>query len=163
MFVYTFRSSKLKWLIPAALCVVAVVAFVCFSRSSKPAAQDGAIVLKAATTEERMSFVSQFGWQVQPDPAQVEEVLIPLEFDETYEAYNGIQKQQNLDLSLYAGKRVKRWSYTVTNYPGYEGRQDVIRLNMLVYEGMVIGGDVCSLEKDGFIHGFDRPTTPLPK
>ncbi len=158
MFVYTFRSSKLKWLVPALLCIVAVIAFFWFARSSKPAAQDGAIVLKAGNAIERLSFISQFGWEVADDPAEVAEVLIPSEFDETYEKYNDIQKQQNMDLSLYAGKRVKRWSYAVKNYPGYEGRTDVIRLDMLVYEGAVIGGDVCSLELGGFMHGFDPPT-----
>ena len=157
MFVYTFRSSKLKWVVPVLLCVVAVAAFAWYSHSSKPAANDGAISLKAGTAAERMSFISQFGWEVAEDPAEVAEVMIPAEFDETYEKYNAIQKQQNMDLQLYAGKRVKRWSYAVKNYPGYEGRQDVIRLDILVYEDMVLGGDVCSLEKDGFMHGLEAP------
>ena len=53
--------------------------------------------------------------------------------------------------------RAKRWTYDILNYPAYEGRSGVVQLNLLVYNGVVIGGDVCSLEKDGFIHGFDFP------
>ena len=34
---------------------------------------------------------------------------------------------------------------------------DVIELNMLILDGMVIGGDVCSTELGGFMHGFDLP------
>ena len=32
-----------------------------------------------------------------------------------------------------------------------------IRANLLVYDGVVIGGDVCSVALDGFMHGFERP------
>lgn len=109
----------------------------------------------AADASERMSFIAQFGWQVDGEPAEVTEVLIPAEFDEVYQKYNEIQLAQGLDLTQFAGERVKRWSYTVTNYPGYEGT-DVIRIDLLVCKGVVVGGDVCSLEEDGFMHGFVR-------
>ncbi len=156
MFVYTFRSSKLKWLLLLALCALVVGAFWAFG-GSRPASQSGAVVLRAGSAAERLAFISQFGWDVAEDPIQVTEILIPAEFDEVYEKYNEIQKQQDLDLSLYAGKRVKKWTYAVRNYPGYEGRADVIELNMLILDGVVIGGDVCSTELNGFMHGFDLP------
>lgn len=158
MFVYTFRSSRLKWLLLIALCALAVGAFLYFGGSS-PASQNGAIVLRAGNAAERLAFISQFGWDVAEDPVQVTEILIPAEFDEVYEKYNEIQKKQDLDLSLYAGKRVKKWTYAVRNYPGYEGRADVIELNLLICDGLVIGGDVCSTELNGFMHGFDAPET----
>ena len=161
MFVYTFRSSAIKWVVPVLLCIAALAGYACFAHGGRPAAHDGAIVLKAGTAAERMSFISQFGWEVAEDPAEVAEVVIPAQFDATYEAYNEIQKKQNMDLLPYAGQRVKRWSYAVKNYPGFEGREDVIRLNMLVYEGLVIGGDVCSLEAGGFMRTFDPPERPM--
>ena len=164
MFVYTFRSSRLKWLLLIALCALAVGAFLYFG-GSRPASHNGAIVLRAGNAAERLAFISQFGWDVAEDPVQVTEILIPAEFDEVYEKYNEIQKAQDLDLSLYAGKRVKKWTYAVRNYPGYEGRADGIELNMLICDGTVIGGDVCSTELNGFMHGFDFPaesTSALP-
>ena len=72
--------------------------------------------------------------------------------------YNEIQKAQNLDLTPYAGKRAKRWTYNIKNYPGYEGDSGTVQANILVYEGAVIGGDICSTELDGFMQGFDFPT-----
>ena len=167
MFVYTFRSSKLKWLLLIALCAFILGAFWYFG-SSRPASQSGAVVLRAGNAAERLAFISQFGWDVAEDPVQVTEILIPAEFDEVYQKYNEIQKQQDLDLTLYAGRRVKKWTYAVRNYPGYEGRADVIELNMLICDGLVIGDDVCSTELGGFMHGFDFPAesasaaAPLP-
>ena len=158
MFVYTVRSAKLKWFLLFLLCAAAVGAFFWFSSGNKPAASDGAISLKAGDAAERLAFISQFGWDVKEDPLEVAEVISPSEFDEVYEKYNEIQKDQNLDLSLYSGKRVKRWTYAVRNYPGYETQEDVVQISLLIYEGLVIGGDVCSTELNGFMHGFDFPT-----
>ena len=156
MFVYTFRSSRLKWVLLFVL-VAAAAGIFWWLGNSRPAAVDGSIELHARNAEERLAFISQFGWDVDEDPVQVTEILIPAEFDEVYEKYNAIQKAQDLDLSLYCGKRVKRWTYAVKNYPGYEGRADVIELNLLILDGVVVGGDVCSTELHGFMHGFDRP------
>ena len=112
------------------------------------------IVLKASDTKERVAFLSQFGWEVSEDPLEVAEVIIPTEFDETYKAYNDIQKKQGFDLEKYKGTRVKRWTYEIKNYPGYAGNSGCIRANILVCDGNVIGGDICSVELDGFMHGF---------
>ena len=111
--------------------------------------------VKVKTNEQRLAFTKSFGWEVQEDPAEVLEVIIPKEFDEVYEQYNTIQKKQGCDLAKYAGKRVKRYSYLVTNYPQ---AQNEVRLNILVYKDKVIGGDVCSLQLDGFMHGFELPS-----
>lgn len=157
MFVYTVKSSKLKLIALIVLIAAAVIATIYVSRNDTPAAQDGAISLKAGNEQERLAFMSQFGWEVDEDPVEVTEIIIPNEFDEVYETYNDIQKKQNLDLSLYSGKRVKRWTYSVCNYPGYEAKPNYIQANILVYEGMVIGGDICSVELNGFMHGFDYP------
>lgn len=159
MFVYTVRSAKVKWVVLFLLCAIAIGAFCWYNHNGKPAASDGAISLKADNAEERLAFISQFGWDVAEDPIEVEEVIIPTEFDAVYEQYNEIQKGQNLDLSLYSGKRVKRWVYAVRNYPGYEMQSDVIQITLLVYDGLVIGGDVCSTEEKGFMQGFDFPST----
>lgn len=114
--------------------------------------------MRAETHEERMTFFSQFGWEIDENPVQVKEVIIPQEFDETYEEYNDIQRQQNLDLEKYKGARVKMWSYNILNYPGYENTDGIILGNILVYEDIVIGGDVCSSELGGFMHTFTLPT-----
>lgn len=105
----------------------------------------------AETNEKRLIFLKTFGWDVASEPCEICEVVIPVKFDDVYDKYNAIQKKQGLDLLKYAGKRVKRYTYEVKNYPD---RPANIRVNMLVYNGKIIGGDVCSIELSGFMHGF---------
>jgi len=156
MFVYSVKSSKLKLIALVAVVIAALIALLCLTHRNKPA-MGGAIRLAAATAPERSAFLSQFGWEAGEDPIEVQEVIIPAQFDETYMKYNEIQKAQNMDLLPSAGKRVKRWTYEIRNYPGYEGKPGVVQANLLIDKGVVIGGDVCSLELGGFLHGFDFP------
>lgn len=158
MFVLSLKSSKLKLAAIVLVAALAVAALFWLARSDEPAVNDGGISLKASTAAERIAFLSQFGWDVDEDPVEVAEVIIPAEFDDAYEMYNGIQKSQNLDLLPYAGKRAKRWTYAVNNYPGYEDRKGIVQANLLVYEGAVIGGDICSVELEGFMQNFEFPT-----
>ncbi len=162
MFVISVKSDKVfKLALAAILTVVLTIgAAISVSRQNAlPASNIGGIVMKGETAEERIAFFSQFGWEISEDPLEVKEVVIPEEFDETYEEYNDIQKQQNLDLEKYKGARVKMWSYEIKNYPGYENTDGIIRGNILVYEGVIVGGDICSTELGGFMHTFDKPQT----
>ena len=72
------------------------------------------------TNEDRVAYLESYGWQVSPEAVSVEELLIPEEFDETYDQYLALQAQQGFDLTQYKGKRVKRYTYQVTNYPSGE-------------------------------------------
>lgn len=157
MFVYSVKSSKIKVILLIALCTLATVAFLLASSMDNKAANKGGISLKANNSEQRVAFLAQFGWEFAQDPVEVSEVIIPSEFDQTYEKYNEIQKDQGFDLETYKGMRVKRWTYEIKNYPGYSADTGCIRANILVYDGLVIGGDVCSVELSGFMHGFDKP------
>ena len=92
--------------------------------------------------------------QVQP-AGEVREVLIPAEFDESFTAYNALQQEAGMDLSPCRGKRVKCWTYTVTNYPG----DDTVQAHLYVYRDTVVGGDISSTRQDGVRQGL-RPMTP---
>lgn len=153
MFVFSVKSKHIKVGLLLLFVIVTAVSLFVLARDSKETAKNDGASIKASTHEERMSFLSQYGWEVDEEPVEVTEVIIPSEFDNTYNAYNEIQKKQGFDLLPFAGMRVKRWTYTVKNYPGYENNS-CIRVNVLVYDGLVIGGDVCSVELDGFMHGF---------
>lgn len=155
MFVYSVKSKHIKIVLLGIFIVVTVISLFILSQDSKETGKSG-VSLKASTHEERMAFLSQYGWKVDEEPVSVQEVIIPAEFNDTYTAYNEIQKTQGFDLSTYAGTRVKRWTYVVKNYTGYENN-DCIRANVLVYEGLVVGGDICSIELDGFMHSFEMP------
>lgn len=153
MFVFSVKSTKLKFALLVIVIVIAAVSLLLLSDRGSSASADSAVNYSAANAEERIVFLSQFGWEVTEDPVEVAEVIIPSAFDEVYSEYNKIQTGQELDLEPYANIRVKRWTYVVKNYPGYDGK-DCIRANILVYDGRVIGGDICSTELDGFMHGF---------
>lgn len=110
------------------------------------------------TAEDRIGFIENFGWEVEEDPVSVEDVVIPSQFGDVYENYNRLQIRQGFDLQPYAGRMVKKWTYAITNYPGYADSAVFVRVTLLVCQGMIIGGDVCSVELDGFMHGFAYET-----
>lgn len=153
MFVYSVKSNQIKVLLLVGFVLFTAVSLFILSNESQETSSANDMVLSAETHKERMEFISQFGWKVDEEPAQVKEVMIPEEFDDVYTAYNDIQRSQGFDLTEFAGERAKCWTYTVKNYEGYEN-QECIQINIMVYDGQVIGGDVCSVELDGFMHGF---------
>lgn len=157
MFVYSFKTSKTK----AAVLLIAVLAVIIaaamlLSNGEKPATGDSVISYKADNEQERVAFLSQFGWKISRDPVEVSEIIIPEVFDAGYSEYALMNKNQGLDLEPYQGMRAKRWTYEVLNYKGLENTGSV-QANLLVFDGVVIGGDICSLELGGFIHGFEMP------
>ena len=107
------------------------------------------------TNEDRIAYLEGYGWTVSSEPISVEELIIPEKFDETYTQYLQLQSDQGFDLTKYCGKRVKRYTYEVTNYPTGETG---IQAGLLIYKNTVVGGDVLSPELGGFIHGLERPS-----
>ena len=160
MFVYSVKTSKAKIaaLILALAAIIIAIAMV-MGKGKEPAANDSAISYKAENAAERAAFLSQFGWKISEDPVEISEVIIPRDFDAGYLEYAEMNKAQGLDLEPYKGMRAKRWTYAVLNYPGLEN-QDGVQANLLIFEGRIIGGDICSLDTGGFLHGFDFPSVP---
>ena len=163
MFTVSFRVTKKQVAAAAAVFVLALAggiwaqAALSELRGDPVQAPAEAKVEKVAakTNEQRISVLETFGWEVEGEEDEIVEVKIPQEFDDVFEKYNEIQKQQGCDLSKYAGKRCKRYTYVIENYPG---QAEGVRANILVYKNKVIGGDVCSVELDGFMHGFAQRT-----
>jgi len=106
------------------------------------------------TNEDRLEFLQEYGWQPKPEALAVEELLIPKEFDSSYDDYLALQSAQGFDLTKYAGKRVKRYTYEITNHPSGETG---VQANLLVYKNAVVGGEVLSAQPDGFLHGLTMP------
>ncbi len=158
MFLVSIKSLKGKFILFVAVIAAIGIVFTIFSDSEKSAvvsSAESALNYSAADEAQRMNFISQLGLQVNTEPTSVREIIIPEEFDETYTNYNELQKQAQLDLEPYKGCCVKKWTYTVTNYPGYEDNP-AIRVNLLVYRNRIIGGDICSVEIDGFMKGLTK-------
>ena len=159
MFVYSMRAStiKLVGVVCVALTVlITLIAFVpTYTISSQASANADGVVYsyeKVKTADDAAAFLSQFGWRVDATPIEVKTVTIPDEFDKVFLAYNELQKEQGLNLSKYKGRDVTRYTFSVSNYPDYEG---TVYANVLVFRNRVIGGDVCSADVSGFVHGFE--------
>ncbi len=160
MFVYSFRAGtiKLVGVICVALTVlITLIAFVpTYAITSQTTGADSTVSYnydKIKTAEDAAAFISQFGWSVTPAPVEVKTVIIPSEFDKVFSAYNELQKEQGLNLTKYKNKEVTRYTFSVTNYQGYEG---TVYANVLVYRNRVIAGDICSADVTGFVHGFEK-------
>ena len=158
MFIYSVRAGTLKFIGAVCVALVAMITVIAFIPS-----MGGGVVDTGATTqsvqyekvksaEDVANFLSQFGWQVKAEPVEVKEGVIPSEFDRIFTNYNEIQKQQGLDLSKYRRKTATRYTMEVTNYGDYDGK---VYANVIVYHNRVIGGDICSADVSGFMHGFE--------
>lgn len=158
MLIVTAKLSRRK----LALWGAAVVGLLCCalllsSGRGQPAlgVESAAVSTKGIkTNDDRIQFLSGYGWQVSPEPVAVEELLIPKEFDDSYNDYLSLQAEQGFDLTRLAGKRLKRYTYQITNYP--TGESDV-RVNLLIHKNTVVGGEVLSSRLDGFLHGLAMP------
>lgn len=158
MFVYSMKASTLKLVAVIAVSIAALAVLLNMIPTYQPTSASLMYTdtvkytySGVKTNDDRLAFLSQFGWEVEPTPEE-QNVTIPGEFDRVFVSYNELQKQQGLDLSKYKRKDVTRYTYRVTNFPDYDG---AVLANVLVYRGRVIGGDICTADVSGFVQGFD--------
>jgi hypothetical protein len=157
MFVYSIRSATIKFICAIALSIAVLFALVIliptYGNGESKAVSDISYT-KIYENKDRLEFISQFGWEVSEEPLETVEVTVPESFDTVYLGYNEMQQEQGLNLAKYKGKTVTRYTYKVTNYPDYDG---TVYVSLLVYKNKVVGGDVCSADVNGFVHGFETP------
>lgn len=157
MFIYSLRASTLKFFAVICVCLVGIITLIAFvpayGEDITTSKNNEIVYTGVKSNEDRKEFLSQFGWEVSDEPVETEEVTVPAEFDKVFTGYNEIQKRQGLDLSDYRKKKVMRYTYEVTNYEGESGK---VYANVLIYRNRVIGGDICSADVKGFIHGFEK-------
>ncbi|MBO5340335.1 MAG: DUF4830 domain-containing protein [Oscillospiraceae bacterium] len=147
------RKLALWGLAAAALCCCALLINAGQLRGLEASAAISPKGIK--TNEDRIAFLGEYGWQVNEQPLATEELIIPEAFDDSYDDYLSLQSAQGFDLSRYAGKRVKRYTYEITNYPtGEKG----VQANLLIYKNTVVAGEVLSAQLDGFLHGLAAPS-----
>ena len=159
MFIYTAHIPKKKLLAGgvAFLCCCAVlVTTLLVTRGGAAVAASGE-VKGIRDNDDRTRFLQDLGWAVSPTPVSIEELLVPTEFNDAYADYLAFQEEQGFDLTKYGGKRIRRYTYEITNYPTGETG---IQISLLVYKNTVIGGEVLSPSTGGFLHGLAMPVEP---
>ena len=153
MFVLSIKMSTVK-LVSIIAVLGLIVAVAAWPKADAPTQQATTTAINYGNIKndtDRVTFLKQFGWEVDLEPIECQEIIIPSVFNKVYEQYNTIQKAQGLDLSKFAGKRAKRWTYRIKNYPD---STDQIRANVIVYNNKVIAGDVSNVRLNGFMTGF---------
>ena len=152
------RKSKLKLILfLSILCFLICCAFLFCAEfkavKTNKQAEPNLYNFNADDNAQRVEFLSQFGWQVDETPIDIRNITIPEKFNDTYQNYNTLQKSQGLDLYKYAGKNCKIYTYKINNHPSLKGN---INANLIVLNGKLIAGDICSTSLNGFMHGFDK-------
>lgn len=113
------------------------------------------LIISKKDYNRNLNFIKSYGWEIEEDFVDYEEIIIPEMFDDVYNKYNQLQKDVGLDLSGYKGKKAKRYSYKVINYPIHtEG--DVF-INLICINGNPVAGDVMTVKLDGFMHSLKYP------
>jgi len=163
MFVFSLSGKKLKLagLAVATCFVVALSIFLLPDYDNRGTAYVSAVTNEKIsfggikTEQDRLDFISAFGLSVLGEPVEVVETKIPKDFDAVYNEYNSIQMAQGLDLAKYKGKKVKRYTYEVSNYPkDANGFPTQVFLNLVIYKNKVIAGDLSSSDGEGFVRTF---------
>ena len=114
--------------------------------------------ISGATNSERTAYLQSLGWETAPVPCEQCSVRIPIKFDEAYEEYNQIQLKQGFDLRKYRSHTVKKFTYELTNYSNTGEPSPVpVYAELLVLDGVIIGGDIHSAEAGGFVTVLTKP------
>ena len=166
MIIITAHIPKKKLLAGGitALCCCAAVAIALIFTLGGRAVTASAEVKHIRTNDDRLAYLSGLGWEVSLQPIATEELLIPQQFDDSYNDYLKLQEDQGFDLARYCGKRIKRYTYQLTNYPAQD---EPMQIALLIYKNRVIGGQIQSAS-GSVLHGLTlpapaeepRPTTP---
>ena len=152
MFTFKMKPKQIFGLILLLTGIVVVLITFLSNHQAKPASKD--TVIRCATTEERVNYINSFGLKTD-SREQSKEIIIPEQFNDVYNKYNEIQKKQNFDLTDYRGKTAVMYTYNITNY---EDNDNVIA-KLIVYEGILIGADLCDTSADnGFLVALNDKT-----
>lgn len=155
MFIMTAKLNKKKAVALVLLLGLILVAIIFVAGGASRAGQARQAAQDPSTNEGRVAFLEAYGWSLEPQPLETQQVLIPKEFPQVYQEYNNLQLAQGFDLSQYAGLEVTRYTYQILNYPDLPTG---VVADILVYGSEVIGGDVQSFALDGFMQGLDYPS-----
>ena len=104
--------------------------------------------------EDRVSYLAGWGWEVDPSAVETLDLLLPEALSDSYGSYNELQVENGMDLTAYCSKRVKRYTYTVLNYPD---QAEGIQANLYLCDDTVVAGDILSTGAEGFISSLHYP------
>ena len=152
MLIWTTRFSRKKAVFAVLLLGVVLAAIILLAGGGDSGRPDTDTPL--LTNEDRVAYLQSLGWEVDPEPVETLQFLLPEALEEPYLSYNDLQKRQGFDLSACCGKQVARYTYAVTNYPG---RAQGVQANLYVCGDRPAAGDIFCAGADGFQTGLAFP------
>ena len=109
-----------------------------------------------------MAYLTACGWELEPEPLETLQFLLPDPLQEPYLSYNILQQAQGFDLQPLCGSHVTRYTYAITNYPG---RSENVQANLYICDNAPVAGDIVCTGENGFQTTLDFPkdvTEPKP-
>lgn len=153
MFVLTAHIHKKRAILLLVAAIVAIALIIFLFNGMRNSGSGGAVPL--ASNENRITYLQSWGWEVNPEPVETLQLLLPDQLSDGDQAYNELQKEQGFDLTKYCGKQVSRYTYTVTNYPD---RPNGVQVNLYICEEQPVAGDVIAAGANGFQSGLKYPS-----
>ena len=133
------------------LCLAAAAVLLVFlmgKNSVLPAFRPNIRVPRCSTNEERVEWLQSLGWEAESQPISVREVMIPKQFDEIYQKYALIQRNQGFQLEKNRGKTAVKYCYAITNYR--DGKEKAVA-SILQRGDKIIAADLSSARLGGFL------------
>lgn len=144
MFIWTAKFPALKTLIVLLVAAMAAIAFL-IMRVPPVTQEEASPVLE--TNAERVAYLRELGWEVDEEPVETYEFLLPATLEEPYLSYNALQLPQGFDLNPHCGETVSRYTYAVTNHPN---RDKGVQANLYLCNGIPVAGDIFCPGANGF-------------
>ena len=118
MFVVSLKLDKNRiYATLATLCLVVAVACVAFPERSRDVLNNN-IDTNVKSTAEHIEFLNSYGYNVIENPVQIQEIVIPSQFSESYEKYNEYQIYSPLSIKQSARRHLKRRPKRNTDFFG---------------------------------------------
>lgn len=163
MFVFTAKLNKRKalfFVIAFALILAALILAV----SLRGGRRDGMEPREPSyqgirSSEDAAAYLRDLGWEVQPEPLEIREIVIPREFTGIYADYIILQEQQGFPIAQYGGMDAVRYTFRILNYP--TGEENIVA-DLVVCGQALIAGDIQCPALDGFMVGLKPTASPRP-
>lgn len=152
MFVCTLKFDRKKAIFTVIMVALVLFGLIMLVTIDTDNSTEEEAPARVASEEKGAQYLSSLGWKAELPALSVENVLIPKSFSDVFNKYNELQLSQGFDLSQYAGKEVRLYTYKITNHES----SDSVLAELYVYKNQVIGGDIHSSALDGFMHGLKK-------
>ena len=152
MMIVTARFSRKK----AALATLAfgLVCAVLILLAGRTPPSENSLPPSLASPQECVTYLTSLGWEVQPEPVETLQFLLPKVLEEPYLSYNALQLTQGFDLTDCCGKQISRLTFCVTNYPGHP---ENVQANLYLCEDTLVAGDILCVGEGGFQVDLEYP------